>query len=148
MCVLGIRKQLKFLKMQQNKHSVIICLNMELKGIYSMLAFANFVKVMMWRLQTRWKNIRLHVRYIFMYFCVQICDLNMCLFLQDLDPTFGGTREYKLLAVCCILVILIIVLCLNYVNLWQDLTASIEEEDVTKFTDAIKEFDSMTKLVR
>ncbi|XP_076953437.1 alpha-soluble NSF attachment protein-like [Bidens hawaiensis] len=44
---------------------------------------------------------------------------------QDLDPTFGGTREYKLLA---------------------DLTASIEEEDVTKFTDAIKEFDSMTKL--
>ncbi|XP_076901844.1 alpha-soluble NSF attachment protein-like [Bidens hawaiensis] len=44
---------------------------------------------------------------------------------QDLDPTFAGTREYKLLA---------------------DLTASIEEEDVTKFTDAIKEFDSMTKL--
>ncbi|KAJ0525637.1 putative NSF attachment protein [Helianthus annuus] len=44
---------------------------------------------------------------------------------QDMDPTFTGSREYKLLA---------------------DLTASIEEEDVEKFTDAIKEFDSMTKL--
>ncbi|KAI7744933.1 hypothetical protein M8C21_016832, partial [Ambrosia artemisiifolia] len=44
---------------------------------------------------------------------------------QDMDPTFAGTREYRLLA---------------------DLAASIEEEDVAKFTDAIKEFDSMTKL--
>ncbi|KAI3783507.1 hypothetical protein L1987_42591 [Smallanthus sonchifolius] len=44
---------------------------------------------------------------------------------QDLDPTFAGSREYRLLA---------------------DLAAAIDEEDVTKFTDAIKEFDSMTKL--
>ncbi|OVA12681.1 NSF attachment protein [Macleaya cordata] len=44
---------------------------------------------------------------------------------QDLDPTFSGTREYKLLA---------------------DLAASIDEEDVAKFTDAVKEFDSMTRL--
>ncbi|KAI7752292.1 hypothetical protein M8C21_012805, partial [Ambrosia artemisiifolia] len=44
---------------------------------------------------------------------------------QDMDPTFAGTREYRLMA---------------------DLAASIEEEDVEKFTEAIKEFDSMTKL--
>ncbi|EYU20087.1 hypothetical protein ABFS82_06G060500 [Erythranthe guttata] len=44
---------------------------------------------------------------------------------QDLDPTFSGTREYKLLA---------------------DLATAIDEEDVAKFTDAVKEFDSMTHL--
>ncbi|KAK1408711.1 hypothetical protein QVD17_40712 [Tagetes erecta] len=44
---------------------------------------------------------------------------------QDMDPTFTNTREYRLLA---------------------DLAASLDEEDVEKFTDAIKEFDSMTKL--
>jgi alpha-soluble NSF attachment protein len=45
---------------------------------------------------------------------------------QDIDPTFSGTREYKLLS---------------------DLAAAMEEGDVAKFTDAIKEFDSMTRLV-
>ncbi|EER93873.1 hypothetical protein BDA96_01G188700 [Sorghum bicolor] len=44
---------------------------------------------------------------------------------QDIDPTFSGTREYKLLA---------------------DLAASMDEGDVDKFTDAVKEFDSMTRL--
>ncbi|KAI7735514.1 hypothetical protein M8C21_017872 [Ambrosia artemisiifolia] len=44
---------------------------------------------------------------------------------QDLDPTFAGSREYKLLAA---------------------LAASVDEEDVDSFTDAIKEFDSITKL--
>ncbi|KAG8644843.1 alpha-soluble NSF attachment protein 2 [Manihot esculenta] len=44
---------------------------------------------------------------------------------QDLDPTFSGTREYKLLA---------------------DIAAAIDEEDVAKFTDVVKEFDSMTPL--
>nr|XP_010929760.1 alpha-soluble NSF attachment protein [Elaeis guineensis] len=44
---------------------------------------------------------------------------------QELDPTFSGTREYKLLA---------------------DLAASMDEEDVGKFTDVIKEYDSMTRL--
>ncbi|KAL3630541.1 hypothetical protein CASFOL_023525 [Castilleja foliolosa] len=44
---------------------------------------------------------------------------------QDLDPTFSGTREYKLLA---------------------DLATAIDEEDMAKFTDAVKEFDSMTQL--
>jgi alpha-soluble NSF attachment protein len=44
---------------------------------------------------------------------------------QDLDPTFSGTREYKLLA---------------------DLADAIDQEDVAKFTDAVKEFDSMTQL--
>ncbi|KAF8393853.1 hypothetical protein HHK36_020051 [Tetracentron sinense] len=44
---------------------------------------------------------------------------------QELDPTFSGTREYKFLS---------------------DLAAAIEE-DVTKFTDVVKEFDSMTTLV-
>ncbi|CAI0464007.1 unnamed protein product, partial [Linum tenue] len=45
---------------------------------------------------------------------------------QDLDPTFSGTREYRLLA---------------------DLASAIDEEDITKFTDVVKEFDSMTQLV-
>ncbi|KAG9156186.1 hypothetical protein Leryth_015587, partial [Lithospermum erythrorhizon] len=40
---------------------------------------------------------------------------------QDLDPTFSGTREYRLLA---------------------DLAAAIDEEDVVKFTSAVKEYDS------
>lgn len=44
---------------------------------------------------------------------------------EELDPTFSGTREYQLL---------------------KDLAASIDEEDVAKFTDAVKEYDSMTKL--
>jgi len=30
---------------------------------------------------------------------------------------------------------------------WQDIAAAIDEEDVAKFTDVIKEFDSMTALV-
>ncbi|XP_078171124.1 alpha-soluble NSF attachment protein 2-like [Carex rostrata] len=44
---------------------------------------------------------------------------------QDLDPTFSGTREYRLLA---------------------DLASSMDEGDVAKFTEAIREFDSMTRL--
>ncbi|XP_051123092.1 alpha-soluble NSF attachment protein-like [Andrographis paniculata] len=44
---------------------------------------------------------------------------------QDLDPTFSGTREYKLLS---------------------DLAAAVDEEDIAKFTDAVKEYDSMTQL--
>lgn len=44
---------------------------------------------------------------------------------QELDPTFSGTREYRFLA---------------------DLAAAIDEEDVAKFTDVVKEFDSMTQL--
>lgn len=31
--------------------------------------------------------------------------------------------------------------------LWQDIAASVDEEDVAKFTDVVKEFDSMTPLV-
>ncbi|KAE9596221.1 hypothetical protein Lal_00048738 [Lupinus albus] len=44
---------------------------------------------------------------------------------QELDPTFSGTREYKLLA---------------------DIAAAIDEEDVGNFTSVIKEFDSMSPL--
>ncbi|ESW35592.1 hypothetical protein PHAVU_001G247900 [Phaseolus vulgaris] len=44
---------------------------------------------------------------------------------QELDPTFSGTRECRLLA---------------------DIAAAIDEEDVGKFTDVVKEFDSMTPL--
>uniref|UniRef100_A0A2P2M6Z9 Alpha-soluble nsf attachment protein n=2 Tax=Rhizophora mucronata TaxID=61149 RepID=A0A2P2M6Z9_RHIMU len=44
---------------------------------------------------------------------------------QELDPTFSGTREYRLLS---------------------DIAAALDEEDVGKFTDVVKEFDSMTPL--
>ncbi|XP_075484833.1 alpha-soluble NSF attachment protein-like [Primulina tabacum] len=44
---------------------------------------------------------------------------------QELDPTFSGTRAYKLLV---------------------ELAAAVDEENVAKFTDAVKEFDSMTQL--
>ncbi|KAK3015211.1 hypothetical protein RJ639_005420 [Escallonia herrerae] len=44
---------------------------------------------------------------------------------QELDPTFSGTREFRLLT---------------------DLAAAVDEEDIAKFTDAVKEFDSMTQL--
>ncbi|KAK7281071.1 hypothetical protein RIF29_08741 [Crotalaria pallida] len=44
---------------------------------------------------------------------------------QELDPTFSGTREYRFLA---------------------DIAAAIDEEDIGKFTDVVKEFDSMTPL--
>ncbi|KAJ0045023.1 hypothetical protein Pint_06616 [Pistacia integerrima] len=44
---------------------------------------------------------------------------------QEMDPTFSGTREYRLLA---------------------DIAASVDEEDIGKFTDVVKEFDSMTPL--
>ncbi|KAG7628734.1 Tetratricopeptide-like helical domain superfamily [Arabidopsis thaliana x Arabidopsis arenosa] len=45
---------------------------------------------------------------------------------QDLDPTFSGTRECKFLA---------------------DLASAIDEEDIAKFTDVSKEFDSVSPLV-
>ncbi|XP_047333916.1 alpha-soluble NSF attachment protein-like [Impatiens glandulifera] len=44
---------------------------------------------------------------------------------QDLDPTFAGSREYRLLV---------------------DLAEAIDEEDIDKFTGALKEYDSMTQL--
>ncbi|KAJ8506813.1 hypothetical protein OPV22_007699 [Ensete ventricosum] len=44
---------------------------------------------------------------------------------QEIDPTFSGTREYKLLA---------------------NLVDSMDEGDVAKFTDAAQEYDSMTRL--
>ncbi|KAG2324937.1 hypothetical protein Bca52824_007665 [Brassica carinata] len=44
---------------------------------------------------------------------------------QDLDPTFTGTRECKFLS---------------------DLAAAISEEDIAKFTDVFREFDSMAPL--
>ncbi|GLJ53650.1 hypothetical protein SUGI_1144390 [Cryptomeria japonica] len=44
---------------------------------------------------------------------------------QELDPTFSGTRECKFL---------------------DDLVLSIDEEDVEKFTDVVKEFDSLSRL--
>ncbi|KAE8707638.1 Alpha-soluble NSF attachment protein [Hibiscus syriacus] len=44
---------------------------------------------------------------------------------HDLDPTFSGTREYRLLA---------------------DIASALDEEDVTKFTEVVKEFHSMTPL--
>lgn len=44
---------------------------------------------------------------------------------QELDPTFSDTRESKFLS---------------------DLAVSLEEEDVDKFTDVVKEFDSLTRL--
>jgi hypothetical protein len=33
-------------------------------------------------------------------------------------------------------------------SLCQDIAAAVDEEDVVKFTDVIKEFDSMTPLVK
>ncbi|XP_050385883.1 alpha-soluble NSF attachment protein 2 [Argentina anserina] len=44
---------------------------------------------------------------------------------EELDPTFSGTREYRFL---------------------KDIAAALDEEDVAKFTDVVKEFDSMTPL--
>ncbi|KAK3020883.1 hypothetical protein RJ639_047195 [Escallonia herrerae] len=44
---------------------------------------------------------------------------------QDLDPTFSRTREFKFLA---------------------NLAAAVDEEDVAKFTDVVKEFDSISHL--
>ncbi|CAI9113057.1 OLC1v1013585C1 [Oldenlandia corymbosa var. corymbosa] len=44
---------------------------------------------------------------------------------RELDPNFSGTREYKLL---------------------DDLAAAVEEEDVARFTDTVREYDRMTPL--
>ncbi|XP_042377716.1 alpha-soluble NSF attachment protein-like [Zingiber officinale] len=44
---------------------------------------------------------------------------------QEIDPTFSGTREYKLLSA---------------------LADSMDEGDVEKFTEALHEYDSMTRL--
>jgi alpha-soluble NSF attachment protein len=44
---------------------------------------------------------------------------------QELDPTFNSTRECKFL---------------------QDLATAIDEVDTVKFTDVVKEFDSMSRL--
>lgn len=44
---------------------------------------------------------------------------------EELDPTFSGTREYKLLC---------------------NLAEALDEGDVVKFTDAVQEYDSMTRL--
>ncbi|KAG0583228.1 hypothetical protein M758_3G120900 [Ceratodon purpureus] len=50
---------------------------------------------------------------------------NAIQYYQELDPTFSGTRECKFL---------------------QDLAAATAEVDVDKFTDVVKEFDSMSRL--
>ncbi|GJN09791.1 hypothetical protein PR202_ga27827 [Eleusine coracana subsp. coracana] len=62
--------------------------------------------------------------------------------LQEIDPTFSGTREYKLLAPRDVFHLA------SKVNeyILQDLAAAMDEGDIAKFTDAIKEFDSMTRL--
>ncbi|PON50223.1 NSF attachment protein [Trema orientale] len=44
---------------------------------------------------------------------------------QDLDPTISGTREYKFLA---------------------DIAASVDEDYISKFTDVVEEFGTMTSL--
>ncbi|GAA0142966.1 membrane traffic protein [Lithospermum erythrorhizon] len=46
---------------------------------------------------------------------------------QDLDPTFSGTPEYRLLA---------------------DLAAAIDEEDEVKFTSAVQEYDKISEMNR
>ncbi|KAE8680890.1 Alpha-soluble NSF attachment protein [Hibiscus syriacus] len=63
---------------------------------------------------------------------------------QELDPTFSGTREYKLLAVSYPKEMLIITAL--PLNRKLEIASAIDEEDVTKFTDVVKEFDSMTPL--
>jgi alpha-soluble NSF attachment protein len=45
--------------------------------------------------------------------------------VQELDPTFSSTREFKFL---------------------MDLASSIDEVDVVKFTDIVKEYDSMSRI--
>ncbi|KAG5014265.1 hypothetical protein JHK86_026526 [Glycine max] len=62
---------------------------------------------------------------------------------QDLDLTFSRTREYKFLAVSG--GILLEVGTGSYSN--EDLSASIDEGDVEKFTRVVKEFNSITPLV-
>lgn len=99
------------------------------------------------------------------------------LLLQELDPTFVGTRECKFLQVffqpsssfhslfSCSFnldnhifaeqnIVMVLFLCLTpnvtrefYVDLLQDLAAAIDEMDIVKFTDVVKEFDSMSRLV-
>ncbi|WOL04528.1 alpha-soluble NSF attachment protein [Canna indica] len=44
---------------------------------------------------------------------------------QELDPTFSGTREFKLLS---------------------ELAEAMDEGDIAKFTNALQEYDSMTRL--
>ena len=77
------------------------------------------------------------------------------LILQELDPSFSGSRECKLLSVKFKHIVNnlmlkqtgnILALILHVII--QDLAVAIEEEDTVKFTDAVKEFDSMTRLVR
>lgn len=46
---------------------------------------------------------------------------------------------------CCLL--LTFIFKLPFLFFAQDIAASIDEEDVAKFTDVVKEFDSMTPLV-
>ncbi|WVY92492.1 hypothetical protein V8G54_031580 [Vigna mungo] len=48
---------------------------------------------------------------------------------QDIDPTFPGTRVY-----------------IDFLQYIVDITAAIDE-DVGKFTEVLKEFDSMTPLI-
>ncbi|RWW32338.1 hypothetical protein GW17_00003001 [Ensete ventricosum] len=63
----------------------------------------------------------------------QVCILY--LLVKELDPTFSGTREYKLLAVR-----------LEPQIYFSFLADSMDEGDVVKFTDALQEYDSMTRL--
>jgi alpha-soluble NSF attachment protein len=45
--------------------------------------------------------------------------------VQELDPTFSSTREFKFLT---------------------DLASAVDEVDVVKFTDIVKEYDSMSRI--
>jgi alpha-soluble NSF attachment protein len=51
--------------------------------------------------------------------------LSVLTVVQELDPTFSSTREFKFLT---------------------DLASAIDEVDVVKFTDIVKEYDSMSRI--
>ena len=77
---------------------------MELEVIFLMLAFASFVKRMLLQLPMLWTDIRSSLLVGKLIDVLYVAGLDIeygCLFFfQELDPTFSGTREYKLLAVC------------------------------------------------
>jgi hypothetical protein len=127
---LGTQRQLRSLKGLLVSQSIIIFLSMASEAFSLMLAFANYVEVILLLSQIHWSDTR----------CVLFCsDPNELVSLssllrfsvtifQEIDPTFSGTREYKLLAVRILICpfFLILVQCMPDPNITLSLVVALK----------------------
>ena len=126
---LGTQRQLRFLKGLPVSQSIIIFLSMVSEAFSLTLAFANYVEVILLLSQIHWSDTRC---VLFYWDPNELVSLSSLLrfsvaLLQEIDPTFSGTREYKLLAVRILIypLFLILLLCMPALNITFSLVRAL-----------------------